>query len=204
MLAVAIAISVLMHVGAFWWWAEMRQKPERMSSPSLEILLRLPAPKPAPAALPEDPQPVIESSPPAPAEPLIDEAPVTSAPLEAVVLPAPRMSIQQRIDDYVANLPLSAEYLPDNTQAEPDNIFHPKLREALREQGGRSSDSLGSLNDSTMADAYERVSLDGKCFRLEDLGGGGDRRAWYPVKCKGGESTSDAMARGLEAALEHR
>jgi hypothetical protein len=115
------------------------------------------------------------------------------------------MSILQRVDDYVANLPLSSEYLPQDADTGPDNIFHPSLRRALRApEGGRSARDVRVLNNSTVADAFERVSVDGKCFRLEDLGGGADKRAWYPIKCKGNESTSAAMARGLEEALERR
>src|SRR5690606_15228653 len=122
-------------------------------------------------------------------------------------LPAPgRTSILQRVDDYVANLPLSPEFLPGDASAEPGNIFHPALRRALRapERGASGDARLRMLNNSSVTDADERVGLDGKCFRLDDLGGGGDRRAWYPVKCRGNESTSDAMARGLEEALERR
>lgn len=220
----AVAISVLMHIGALLW-LDARDAPERTSfSPMpLQILLVPPAVQPAPVSL-VDPQPMseppqlpvkkhsvkqhsVKKSParelPAKEPPHGEHAQASPVPAKTAV-PPPQVSILQRVDDYVANMPLSSEYLPTDTKAESGNIFHPTLRRALREQGGRADDSLKMLNDSTVVDAYERVSLDGKCFRLEDLGGGGGKRAWYPIKCKGSESTSDAMARGLEEALERR
>lgn len=201
---VAVAISVLVHIGALLW-LEARDTPERPSfSPMpLQILLVPPAAQPARVS-PMDPQPM--SEPPqlsAKEPPRGEQTQASPVPAETAV-PPPQVSIRQRVDDYVTNLPLSSEYLPTDTKAESGNIFHPTLRRALQERGGRADDSLEMLNNSTVVDAYERVSLDGKCFRLEDLGGGGGKRAWYPIKCKGGESTSDAMARGLEQALKRR
>ena len=211
-LCVAMAISVLAHV-ALLLWLELPDQSRRAVPASIPLQIRLmpkameseivqpePVPEPAspPVVLVREPQPIREPQRGEHTQALQDLLDASS------VAPPARISILKQVDDYVADLPLSSEYLPDSTQAEPDNIFHPKLRRALRERGERSSNSVGTLNESTVADAYEWVSHDGKCFRLEDLGGGRGKRAWYPVKCKGSESTSDAMARGLEEALERR
>jgi hypothetical protein len=57
-----------------------------------------------------------------------------------------------------------------------------------------------ALNTSDPTDSRERVAMNGKCFRLENIGGRGDQRAWYRINCIGKESTSDTMHRAL---LDH-
>lgn len=210
-IGVAFAASLLVHVGVLLVGPGIRDQPLKAAPASVPLQIRL-APRvaervtesvPIPPADPELsrelPQPSTAEAPPA------GEHAQTSPPLPEATVPPARVSILRSVDAYVADLPPSSEDLPKDTNLGSGNIFHPALRRTLRApEGGRPDESLHLLNDSTVADAFERVSLDGKCFRLQDLGGGGDKRAWYPVKCRGKQSTSDAMARGLEEALERR
>lgn len=138
----------------------------------------------------EEPPPAVSALPP------VEKNPDPPTP------PAPPKSVLQMVDDYLSTEPPPA-LPPAEADTGPDNVFHPELRRAL---GGpkRHSGINAQLDNSDIGDTQERVALDGKCFRLENLGGGGDRRAWYPVTCNGKETTSEAMARGLIEALERR
>ena len=160
-------------------------------SPAVEI----PSPEPE-IAEPQE----IEELPDAVATPPPVEQKPDPPPMPTSPSAAPPKSVLQMVDDYLATEDLPAVPPADTG---PHNIFHPELRRAL---GGPKRQPGGNplLNNSTIGDTQERVALDGKCFRLEDLGGGGDRRAWYRVTCNGKETPLEAMARGLMEALERR
>ena len=207
---IAAAISLLAHLSIMLFWYGRYDQPTQAAPAMTSFQIHL-APEevtePAAAspigAVEPLADPIAKSQPPAAAESQTrdnhGETPLAPPPVPG------RISILQSVDDYVANLPLSSDYLPQDTGADPGNIFSPKLRKALRapERRRSSEERFRALNDSTVADAYERVALDDKCFRLENLGGGGDKRAWYPVKCSGSQTTSGAMARGLQEALDN-
>jgi|GEM_PF-2907064 len=121
---------------------------------------------------------------------------------------SPRISILQSAEDFVRGQELYPDFHAPpsaDTEGDPGNIFHPVLRQQMQSRsrhtmGGAANSQV--LNTSALADPQERVAADGKCFRLEDFGGGGERRAWYRVKCRGEESTSDTMHRALLENLQ--
>lgn len=197
LLGVGVALSVLLHLvvlAVLHKWIPIRQSMTEQGG--LQIQIRAEVSPVMESSVPEpkieEQQEIEELPPPVATPPSVEKIPDPP--------PPPRKSVLQMVDEYRAS-----EDLPVAPPADigPGNVFHPDLRRA---PGGPQRQSGGNplLNNSTLSDTQERVALDGKCFRLEDLGGGGDRRAWYRVTCKGNETTSDAMARGLMEALERR
>lgn len=210
MLGAAVAVSLLLH-GVAWVLVVTLVKPRQDVKPRSAVQVQIHhAHRSADAAIaPQqtealEPPPEIDPEPDMAANTNEDSVAAPPPAVPAVETPQVSKSILQMAEEYVAAQPLE-EGIPRPVNDKHSNIFHPELRQALEQDSARvDSRTVFLLNNSTLADAQERVALDGKCFRLENLGGGGDRRAWYSVKCTGRESTSDAMARGLMEALERR